>query len=121
MALYEDSLTSGNSKINNTFYDLLEVISGSAKISLIYNAIQDKFNKEWLEFTKATSAVNPIFEIVDIKESTIVFDTRKPKDLDGTEPSAHLGFKKLNDALEKFTEARIVPLIIEELLNQFNK
>lgn len=124
MVLYEDGITSGNSKIKNTFYDLLEVISGSdknAKISLIYYSIKDKFNKEWIEFTKATSAVNPIFEIVDIKKSTKVLDTRKPKELDGTEPNVHLGFKKLNDALEKFTEARIVPLLIGELLNQFNK
>ena len=119
--LYEDGLVSDNLKIKNTFRDLLECYPDSSlnrKINHIYDIIKENFFEEFDGFTKAKNYKKFLYEIVGTDKSLNLFDTKKSKNLDGTILNEYLGFKKLNDAIEEFTENRIVPIILNELINQ---
>ena len=119
LQIFQDGMNSNNIIIETSFADLVNNLN---KVTInvprfIYNNIKDKLFDEFLDFTKAINVTNLIFPIIGTNKW--IFDERKSKVLDGTELNEHLGYKNLNDALESFTEKRIVPLLKIELLKLF--
>lgn len=116
LQIFQDGINSNNIIIKTSFTDLVynlnEVVTEVPQF--IYNNIKKELYDEFLDFTKAINVTNLIFQIAETNEW--IFDERTSKVLDGTEFNEYLGFKKLNDALENFSEKRIVPLLKIELI-----
>lgn len=117
--VFQDGMNSNNIIIKTSFADLVYNLN---KVTtdvprFIYNDIKSELFDEFIYFTRAINMTNLIFPIAETNEW--IFDERKSKILDGTELNEHLGYKNLNDALENFTEKRIVPLLKNELLKLF--
>ncbi|MDV7717405.1 MULTISPECIES: hypothetical protein [Enterococcus] len=118
----EDAHESENGKVKNAFEGLYEVYPESDlhdKYELIYLAVKQKFIREFIDYTMASDRCNFLFEIIETK-SIEIYDIKNPKELEGTIKNSHLGFKKLNESLEKFVELRVVPLLLSELISKLS-